>query len=468
MARAGVAVVGLVVAGCGGAPEFFSTFVEDAGPPAAGFFKMDAGRLPPRVVWPPNPLGPEESECATQSIVAERLPLGLTIMMDSSGSMLELTASASVASQTSKWEAATSALTGFFNDRQSAGLSVALQYFPILRETVPASCLSEPACGAHGPCLRLKGCLVTSGQIPSCGTSADCGMGQTCEIVGSCDGTTSNACFPSQKTACGDRPELCKAFPGVCEGETHCDPSSYATPEVAAAPLPGGARPLVASLTARKPRGLTPTAAALAGALTHARSLVEKAPDERVAVLLVTDGLPTVCKPRDIASIASMVRTLTMVGGKRIPLFVIGVFAEDERQVATQNLNALARAGGTPSAYVLGATQHLTSAFKEALNEVRAAAFACEYRLSVPNVSETDFGKVNVQFTSRVGQRSVIYHVKDQASCHPTLGGWYYDKDPMAGTPQTVTVCDKSCEVLRADARGRVDIVLGCKTVVIP
>ena len=58
-------------------------------------------------------------------------------------------------------------------------------------------------------------------------------------------------------------------------------------------------------------------------------------------------------------------------------------------------------------------------------------------------------------------------NVKDRASCSPTKGGWYYDADPAAGgAPQTISVCDSTCAQMKADPAGRVDILLGCKTVI--
>ena len=47
------------------------------------------------------------------------------------------------------------------------------------------------------------------------------------------------------------------------------------------------------------------------------------------------------------------------------------------------------------------------------------------------------------------------------------LGGWSYDVDPNQGKPTKVILCDKSCDVVRADAMGQVDIVQGCKSIIL-
>jgi hypothetical protein len=75
---------------------------------------------------------------------------------------------------------------------------------------------------------------------------------------------------------------------------------------------------------------------------------------------------------------------------------------------------------------------------------------------------------VNVQFTSGTGQTVTIGNVHDRAACSPTKGGWYYDVDPSTGaTPRTINICPTACAPLQADPAGRVDILLGCTTVVI-
>ena len=104
-----------------------------------------------------------------------------------------------------------------------------------------------------------------------------------------------------------------------------------------------------------------------------------------------------------------------------------------------------------------------------ALNAIRTTGLSCEYAIPAPppDGGTLDFFSVNVEFTSSANQTVTIGNVPNQAACNPTKGGWYYDVDPNAGTPHTITICDTSCSQLRADSGGRVDILLGCKTEVI-
>ena len=98
------------------------------------------------------------------------------------------------------------------------------------------------------------------------------------------------------------------------------------------------------------------------------------------------------------------------------------------------------------------------------LNEIRTKAIGCSYRIPAPQQGALDFQRVNVEQRAGNGTRTLIGNVTDARACHPVRGGWYYDVDPAAGTPRTITLCEASCAALRADAGARLDIVLGCKT----
>jgi Mg-chelatase subunit ChlD len=401
-----------------------------------------------------------DAACATQSAVAERLPVDLYVMMDSSGSMDGLTAAGPT-----KWEAVRTALTAFLNDPASAGLGIGLQYFPQLQPGVPASCTTDAGCGNFGPCQKLRACYgpVTT-RIVGCTANSDCQAGESCVLLGQCP-ISGVACLPTGALCLtGD---ICTPAPGFCRARDRCDVPAYATPAVPVAVLPGAAPALIASLTARRPDGLTPTGPALAGALQLAQTEAAANPSHKPAVVFVTDGLPTECTPVDIPTIAGVARAAAMATPS-IPTFVIGVFAPDEMAAASTNLDALAQAGGTGSAVVINTNQNVTQALQAALDQIRTTAVACEYKIPPPTSGAIDFGKVNVQVTSTGGAVTTIGYVRGRAGCDAARGGWYYDVDPdTGGTPTSIIACDATCSQFRGDVTVRVDVVLGCKTIVV-
>jgi hypothetical protein len=436
----------------------------DLGAPVPPAFQLEPdGGFPDR---PPGAGQPwADASCAMQSVRAERLPLDLYFMLDSSYSMLEKTTAGPT-----KWDAVKSAMVAFLNDSQSAGIGVGLQYFPLVHPNVPDECQMDTQCGAHGPCNRLRTC-APGDRVRFCERDSDCMSGQTCVLLGGCS-LTPDLCAPAGyfcgRGARGTPPgNQCLAIPGYCGGRDVCDVAPYAAPAVAIAPLPEAAPAVAMSLGAKKPDGLTPTAPALTGAIEHAQSRARQMPDRRTAVVLATDGLPVECAPVDIAQIAAIAQAAYR-GTPSLSTFVVGVFSQAEAQIASMNLDTLARAGGTSKAFVINTGQNVTQAFLAALNQIRSAALACEYKIPPATMGRIDYGKVNVQFTTGGGQVTTIGNVPDQASCHATKGGWYYDVNPAAGaTPGSIVACEATCNQLRSDSSGQIDIVLGCKTIII-
>lgn len=432
----------------------------DAGAPIAGAGGNVVDAAVDRVIGG-NALG--DAACATATQRAQVVPLDLYIMLDSSGSMSGLTAT----NQT-KWDAVRAALITFLGDARSNGLGVGLQYFPLLRPGVPGECETNGQCAGFGPCSLLRTCSNVSTVTP-CETNAQCtGAGSTCVRLGVC-GLTGELCSPAGPGfACSlAQYDTCDPIPGYCDGRDMCEAAAYATPAIPVATLPGAANALTNSLNQHQIDGLTPTAGALAGAIQHAQAQARANPTHKLAVLLATDGLPSVCEPTDINGVAALA-SVGFAATPAIATYVIGVFAPDEEVEARANLNAIAAAGGTQQAFIINTNQNVTQMFVAALNQVRTSALACQYTL--PAVTgdggQPDYFSVNVQFTAGSGQVTTIGNVKDRASCSATRGGWYYDVDPSTGaTPRTISACDLTCNQLKADPSGQVDILLGCKTI---
>ncbi|MCA9629726.1 MAG: VWA domain-containing protein [Myxococcales bacterium] len=111
--------------------------------------------------------------------------------------------------------------------------------------------------------------------------------------------------------------------------------------------------------------------------------------------------------------------------------------------------------------------------FQQIFNELAtkisqgAVPLDCEWGIPPPPQGQSfDANRVNVEFTDQDnGSKETIYRVNDQASCDPTLGGWYYD-DP--NNPTRVIACPATCNKVKSVVQGQVDIAFGCESVVIP
>ena len=199
---------------------------------------------------------------------------------------------------------------------------------------------------------------------------------------------------------------------------------------------------------------------AVEGSLRHLTMRLQGQPGGRAALVLATDGLPEGCGTQ---SVPAIVMNLAAARAASIPTYVIGVFTAAMLPTSQPVLAELATAGGTGQPFVLEPNQGLTQAFTEALNQIRGAALACEFQIPRPPSGTQDFGKVNVRFTGAAGSQDILY-VGAADRCDPTRGGWYYDVNPGAGTPDRIIVCPATCRRFQAEAAGQVEIGIGCTT----
>ena len=235
------------------------------------------------------------------------------------------------------------------------------------------------------------------------GPSPDtCPMGTTCQTLGYLH---------------DQRRRLHERGPGLSDGRRHlrsagprpattdrappsAEDSRYELPAVTIESLPTGQGALTRALDRKTPIGDTPLGPAVRGVLKHLRTRLQADPGRKVALILASDGLPRACQRNDIPSIASDLAAAFM-GPPSIPTYVIGVFSQDELMMAKLQLDRLAMGGGTNQAFVLTATDDLNMRLLEALDQIRGAALACDYRIPVAQTQNLDFGKVNVRYTQR-------------------------------------------------------------------
>lgn len=129
-----------------------STSNELTGTSGAGGASATAGSETSGVLTGSTGTGSDEfAACASASLVGEPIPVTLFIMMDRSGSMLD----------NQKWANATTALQAFFQDPESAGLSVALRFFP---DEQPVAGCSAPSCSVSACATPLVDAAALNAQ----------------------------------------------------------------------------------------------------------------------------------------------------------------------------------------------------------------------------------------------------------------------------------------------------------------
>jgi hypothetical protein len=249
----------------------------------------------------------------------------------------------------------------------------------------------------------------------------------------------------------------------------------YETPAVTIQPLSAATTTtLNTSLNAQLPKGATPTAPALKGAILQAYSWAMAHTDHTVITVLATDGLPTTeCEAPGTVPAGGAITEVTGIATQGvqsgIKTFVIGVFGPDDPTDAAMNLGNIATAGGSPMAYIVDTTQDVTQQFLAALNAIRSTGLACEFQIPDPPAggAALDYNRVNVSFTDS-GTNTVVGKAQDPGATTgvpcDAAGGWHYDVDPASGKPTKIIACPASCDSFQKSVGGSVSIVLGCQT----
>jgi Mg-chelatase subunit ChlD len=414
--------------------------------------------------------GPIGEKCAESGAQAEQVPVDLLFLVDSSGSM------AAKSGNSTKWTLATEALRSFVKDPKSAGLGIGVTFFP--RLAPEKLCTTNAQCGGAFPagfdtCIQKHRCATPGQPVPLSGPECDGPLdpcedpAHTCLPLGTC--SQSGALCLGVGTPCpgGAAGDMCMARSRACQinSSAWC-PQTYDQATVAIAALPANEPALLTALTTQYPYGGTPLGPAVHGGIMQLKARQAATPGRRVALVLVSDGLPDgFCGGNFAPAIVSEV-TAARMATPSIPSYVIGVFAPEDIPRAQPVLEQLATAGGSGQPFILMTSSDLGMRFQDALNQIRGTALACEFTIPTGNAA-IDYGKVNVRWQGAAATEDLLY-VGTAARCDPIKGGWYFDVDPASGgTPKRVLICDASCTKFKTDASAKVELRFGCKTRVI-
>ena len=244
-------------------------------------------------------------------------------------------------------------------------------------------------------------------------------------------------------------------FPqGSSGSSSYCSPSTYSSPVVPIAPLPGVGPHINSAMQGINPSSGTPMAPALKGAISYAQGWASSNPTHTTAVVLATDGQPTGCSGSNSVNDVANAAAQGVAATPSVKTFVIGVGS------SLTNLNAIAQnRGGTNKAIIISAS-NAAKEFLQALDKIRGS-LSCQYTIPQPKQGKPDYEKLNVGYTPQGGQQEIFPKVKSAADCQGKKA-WHYD-DPS--NPKYIVLCPAACDVL-GKGKGSIDIVIGCKSIV--
>jgi hypothetical protein len=333
--------------------------------------------------------------CATGTAKASLTPVDLYIQFDRSGSMDE-------PPDAPKWPQAVRALTAFFQDSATAGLGVALRFFPDNRP--------------------VAGCGTTSPGVGACSAAA---CGQPLVPLG-----------------------LLAAASAPIDAQEALLVQALSSPVSAPGTIVSTSGPLLSG---------SPLYPALQGALEWATAHQSAVPDHKTVVVFVTDGQSTVCESSsdpatEVANMAKLASAALKAVGVRT--YTIGIQGSEQA-----TMDQIAMAGGTTAGFFIGSAASTQTELIAALNEIRGSVISCAFPLptAAAGAPAVDPNKINVNFTPTGGATQLIGKAAGANACQS--GGWYYD-DPS--TPANITLCPSTCTRVQADSQAKLEVLLGC------
>jgi hypothetical protein len=230
---------------------------------------------------------------------------------------------------------------------------------------------------------------------------------------------------------------------------------------------------LISALMAKTTSGATPTHDAFNYAVdTVAASTLMG----NKYVVLVTDGAPTYAlncmgdgqTPADNAPLIQAVADANNMRG--IKTFVIGSPGSEPARAA---LSQMALQGGTAPAgcsdmgptychFDMTTAPDLSAALNDAFKAITGSVITCNYTIPPPtNGMMVDPKQVNVTFTGSNGGNPMTIAKDPDPPGGACNQGWQYN----ANSTQ-IQLCPDTCNLVKADPNAKIDVVLGCTTMV--
>lgn len=218
------------------------------------------------------------------------------------------------------------------------------------------------------------------------------------------------------------------------------------------AELPAQANTLINSLQTVGTGNMTPMWGALEGSYQFAQTLQTAYPDDKVVVVLASDGEPTECggNYEDINWIANNT-VAPAYNNNDIQTYTIAIHTD-----VVGPMNIVAAAGGTGQTFDVSQN---VNAFAQAMADIRGSALGCEFRIPDTSGGEFDPFQVNVILTLPGQDPVTIPKVENAAACGGGPG-WYYD-DPS--NPTRIIFCQATCDqVMGHQETASVEVKFGC------
>ncbi len=227
---------------------------------------------------------------------------------------------------------------------------------------------------------------------------------------------------------------------------------------------------LTISLDNVSPKGGTPIVGATILAYKHLHQQAQL--QGNGFVVLITDGTDT-CEPEAIPRLVDI--EVPKARGVNIRTFAIGAPGSERgrallSRVAWEGDTAVDSACNWNSMvadegdchFDMTTSTDFAQDLADALAQISGKALTCEFDIPAsPDGQAVDLSKVNVDYYAAGGDTKAPILKDESSACDAGADGWQYNADQTK-----IVLCGSICDDVKADSAARVQIVLGCESVV--
>lgn len=265
-----------------------------------------------------------------------------------------------------------------------------------------------------------------------------------------------------------------------------CSSSSYVSPQVPMSGLGDSQFSKViddyedevrvsGSLAGGNWRGDTPTLQVVQGTFNYLEQLSEmpEYQGKKMALVLVTDGLPQGCSGNTVSNVADEVAKFK----DKFPTYVVGIENPTSPPSSPPAgwggnwgrcsgstispepcpppdtlgaLNEIAEAGGSGEAILIDTEKpaETTQKLLSAINDIRKKELACEFAIPEhPEGGEFNADRINVSLSVSGEKTNFLYNAECGGTAEQKKKSWRYDDEE---SPSRVVLCEESCKDVRA------------------
>lgn len=124
--------------------------------------------------------------------------------------------------------------------------------------------------------------------------------------------------------------------------------------------------------------------------------------------------------------------------------------------VSQATIDAIALAGGGQS-YFVDNSPLAQQQLADAMNAIKGDPVSCD--LDLPPANTVDLANVDVNYTSSAGTTTTLGQVANLADCASNPNGWYFDDNQ---SPTQVSLCPTICDAAKGDSGASISVALGC------